>query len=319
VDLRQLQALVAIADTGSFSAAAAALHTVQSNVSSHVARLERELGVQLVDRHGGALTEEGQAVVERARRISAELDAIPADVAALRHEVVGSVRVGMIGTTARWLTPLLLEALGAAHPKVRLVVGEGTSSTLEPQLASGVLDVAVVNLPQASPDLEAHPLFDEDLILVVAPDHPLAERREVALADLDGVELLLPAAGSTYRQELDDAAAAAGVTLVARAELDGVRLMASLTARGLGPSILPATTAAEGLDGFARVPVGGLPRRRVGAVVRRRGRPSAPARATLAVLDEVVAARLEAQYGIHAPRPGRQRELTPARGPGPRR
>jgi DNA-binding transcriptional LysR family regulator len=302
MDLRQLQALVAIADHGSFSAAATALHTVQSNVSSHVARLEKELGVPLVDRHAGQLTEEGQAVVERARRISGELEAIVTDVAALRNEVAGTVRVGVIGTTARWLTPLLLERLATVHPKVHLVVGEGTSTTLEPQLASGALDVAVVNLPQTNPDLTDTALFDEDLILVVAADHELADRSEVALGDLDGFELLLPALGTTYRQELDDAARDVGVTLVARAELDGLRLMASLTARGLGPSILPATTAAEGLDGFRRITVGGLPRRRVGAVIRRRGRPSAPARALLEVLETVITERIEVQYGIHSPR-----------------
>jgi LysR family hydrogen peroxide-inducible transcriptional activator len=300
MDLRQLQALVAIADTGSFSAAAVSLHTVQSNVSGHVARLEKELGAQLVDRHTGALTEEGQAVVDRSRRITGELEAIVGDVAALQAEVVGSVRLGVIGTTARWITPLLLDALAAAHPKVRLVVGEGTSATLEPQVAAGALDVALVNLPHTVPDLQETPLFDEDLILVVPPDHKLATRREVELRDLDGLELLLPAPGTTYRQELDDAAREAGIHLVARAELDGLRLMASLTARGFGPAILPATTAAEGLDGFVRLAVGGLPRRRVGAVVRRRSRPSAPARALIEVLREVVDDRIGVQYGLHA-------------------
>src|SRR5258708_39078279 len=68
MDLRQLAALVAVAETGTFSAAADVLHTVQSNVSTHVARLERELGVTLVDRAAGRLTEEGEAVVARARR-----------------------------------------------------------------------------------------------------------------------------------------------------------------------------------------------------------------------------------------------------------
>jgi DNA-binding transcriptional LysR family regulator len=301
VDLRQLQALTAIADTGSFSAAAAKLHTVQSNVSSHVAHLERELGAQLVDRHSGELTEEGQAVLERARRIADELDAIVADLSSMREEVVGTVRLGVIGTTARWLTPLLLEALAGAHPKLRLVVGEGTSAMLEPQVASGSLEVAVVNLPQPLPELAETPLFDEDLILVVPPEHPLSDRSEVDLSDLDGLELLLPATGTTYRQELDEAAARAGVSLVARAEIDGLRLIASLTARGLGPSILPATTAAEGLDGFARIAVSSLPRRRVGVVLRRRGRPSAAARATLEVLADVVERRVGKQYGIHPP------------------
>ena len=303
MDLRQLQALVAIADHGSFSAAATALHTVQSNVSSHVARLERELGVQLVDRHGGQLTEEGHAVVERARRVAAELEAVVADVAALRHDITGTVRLGMIGTTARWLAPLLLDRLAVEHPGVRLVVGDGTSNALEPQLASGAIDAAVVNLPQTSPDLVEHPLFEEDFILVVPSNHHLAGRGTVTLGDLDGMELLMPAPGTTFRQEIDLASRAAGVTLVPKAELDGLRLMASLTLRGYGPAILPATGATEGLEGFARIEVSGLCPRRVGVVVRRRGRPSAPARAVLEVLDAVVAANLDERAGLRRPRP----------------
>ena len=114
MDLRQLTVLVAVAEAGSFSAAARALHTVQSNVSTHVARLERELGVTLVDRASGALTEEGEVVVGRARHIQAELEALSADVAALRDEVTGTVRLGCIGTSARWLVPLVLEA---GHPR----------------------------------------------------------------------------------------------------------------------------------------------------------------------------------------------------------
>jgi LysR family hydrogen peroxide-inducible transcriptional activator len=179
MDLRQLSALVAVADQGSFSAAAEALHTVQSNVSNHVAHLEKELGVQLVDRHAGELTEEGQAVVERARRVSAELDALVADVAALRHEVVGTVRMGMIGTTARWLAPRLLEHVAEEHPQVHLIIADATSTTLEPLLAAGLLDLGVVTLPIPAPDLIGRPLFDEDLVLVVERNHPYATRTSI--------------------------------------------------------------------------------------------------------------------------------------------
>lgn len=301
MDFRQLQALIAIADHGSFSAAATALHTVQSNVSSHVARLEKELGVQLVDRHGSQLTEEGLAVVERGRRVAAELEAAVADVAALRDEVTGTARIGMIGTTARWLAPLLLDGMGKAHPKVRLVVGDGTSATLEPLLASGSLDAAIVNLPQSNPDLMEHPLFDEDLVLVVPSDHPFAARRLIPLRDLDGFGLLLPAPGTTFRDEIDEACRAAGISLQPRAELDGVRLIASLTLQGYGPAILPATGTAETLTGFTRVSVSDLPRRRVGVVLRRRARPSAPARAMLETLDAMVGANLDPQRGLHTP------------------
>src|SRR5258705_13840954 len=111
MDLRQLAALVAVGETGTFSAAADRLHTVQSNVSTHVARLERELGVTLVDRAGGRLTEEGKAVVARARRVQGELDALTPDVASMRDEVIGGVRMGGSGTTRRGLVPPLVSAM----------------------------------------------------------------------------------------------------------------------------------------------------------------------------------------------------------------
>jgi len=300
VELRQLQALVAIADHGSFSSAALALHTVQSNVSSHIARLERELGVQLVDRHNGSLTDEGLAVAERARRVAAEVDAVVADVAALRDRIAGSARIGMIGTTARWLAPLLLDTMAERHPEVRLMIGDGTSATLEPLLVAGSLDAALVNLPEANPDLAEKPLFAEDLVLVVPEHHPLARRETATMSQLDGMRLLLPAPGTSFRKEIDQACREFGVRLEAQAELDGVRLIASLTLQGYGPAILPATGVAED-PRVRKVRVGGLPRRTVGVVVRRRWRPSAPARAMLDVLEEAVAGNLDPANGLHPP------------------
>jgi LysR family hydrogen peroxide-inducible transcriptional activator len=302
MDLRQLSALVAVADRGSISAAAEALHTVQSNVSNHVAHLEKELGVQLVDRHAGELTEEGQAVVERARRVSAELDALVADVAALRHEVVGTVRMGMIGTTARWLAPRLLEHVAEEHPQVHLIIADATSTTLEPLLAAGLLDLGVVTLPIPAPDLIGRPLFDEDLVLVVERNHPYATRPLIDITDLDRMALLLPAPGTAFRGDLEAAAAGAGVTLVPKAELDGLRLIASLTFDGYGPAILPATAIPPRLeDQYVRIPVQGLPYRRVGVATRRRGRPSAPARAVVAVIDRIIATDVDSRSGLHLP------------------
>jgi DNA-binding transcriptional LysR family regulator len=303
MDLRQLNAVVAVADHGSFSAAADALHTVQSNVSTHVARLERELGCSLVDRSNACrLTEEGQAVVERARRIANELEALVADVAALRHEVSGNVRLGMIGTTARWLVARLLPAMALAHPKVHMVIVEATSTSLEPQVSTGRLDLAVVNLPVPGDDLVSRPLFDEDLLVVVPKGHPLAARPRVSLRDTDGLELLLPPAGTAFRDEIDVALRDAEVRWVPRAEIDGVRTIASLAFEGHGPAVLPATAIPDWITGdWKAVTVAGLPRRCVGVVQRRRGRPAAPARAVLAVLDDIVEAGIGDQAGVHPP------------------
>ena len=304
MDLRQLSALVAVADEGSFSAAAVSLHTVQSNVSTHIARLERELGSVLVDRSAGRLTEEGEAVANRARRIKAELDALVADVAALHDIVSGVVRIGVIGTTARWLVPRMLEAMRERHPHVQLFVVDATSTSLEPQLASGQLDLAVVNLPVPAPDLTAEPLFDEDLVLVLPSDHRLAGKSSLTMRDLDGLELLMAAPNTAYRQELDAATAAAGIKLVPKAELDGVRLMASLTFEGHGPAILPATAVPQWLPQgvWKPVVVPGLPRRTVGLAQRRRGLPGAPARALIEILRDVVEEGTRTQPGVHPAR-----------------
>src|SRR5262249_55760982 len=155
---RQLSALVAVADHRSFSAAARALYTVQSNVSAHIAHLERELGVQLVDRSKGRLTPEGEVVVARARRIQRELEALTADVTSMGEEVAGEAHLGLIGTAARWLTPQLLPAVHEAHPKVHLVILEASTTSLIPQLVAGQLDLAIVNLPISDPDVDTTPL-----------------------------------------------------------------------------------------------------------------------------------------------------------------
>jgi DNA-binding transcriptional LysR family regulator len=346
MDIKHLQALVGIADTGSFSAAAEAIGTVQSNISAHVARLERELDVVLVDRASGRLTEEGEVVVARARRIMAELEAMVSDVVAMRHEVRGTVRVGMIGTTGRWLVPQLFVRLRERHPEVHMTVADGTSTTLEPQLLSGQLDLAVVTMPVPGDELAASPLFEEDLVLVVPADHPLvaAQRARDAgrpaatgangasadpaavdrqradrpagdddiaplpLAALADVELLLPVPGTALREEIDAAVQPAGITLRPSMELDGLRLIASLTFDGYGPAILPATAVPGHLrDRFVLIPLEGFPRRQVGVALRSRGLPSAPTRALIDLLYVVVQDPRPLPEGLHAAVGGRTR------------
>ncbi|CAN5859509.1 LysR substrate-binding domain-containing protein [soil metagenome] len=300
MDLRQLAALAAVADHRSFSAAARALHTVQSNISTHVAHLERELGVILVERSTGRLTDEGEAVVARARRIQGELEALDADVASIRDDVSGTVRLGVIGTTGRWLVPRLLEAVHAAHPRLRLVVVDATTTSLLPQVVEGTLDLAVVNLPLDDPDLDAEPLFSEDRIVVAPSGHPLAAREAVSLAEMAEHELLIEPQGTAFRDDLDADARRAGIVLRPQAEVDGMRLLASLAFSGYGAAVLPASAAPASVTGdWRRVHVEGLARRSVGLASPRRGLPSAPARALREVLTRVVADEVPGQPGLH--------------------
>lgn len=299
MDLRQLAALTAVAEAGSFSAAARRLHTVQSNVSTHVARLEKELGATLVDRSSGRLTEEGEAAVARARRIEAEVAALTADVAALRDEVRGAVRLGVIGSIGRWLMPDLLATMRDRHPNVELVVVDATTTSLMPQLLDGSLDVAIVNLPVNDPAILEETLFEEERILVVPEDHELAGRDAVTVADLAPYPLLLEPRGTAFRDELDRAAAAIGVQLRSQAEVDGMTMLASLAIRGYGPAILPTTATLMMPPGpWVAIPLRDLEHREVGIARRRAGRLAAPARVLLELVRELVAAQGPLHHGV---------------------
>ncbi len=289
MDLRQLNAIIAIAEHGSFSAAADALATVQSNVSTHIKKLERELGMPLVDRSTSGLTEAGQLVVERARRIISELDAMSSDVTALTQQVVGTVRLGVIGTAARWLVPQLIELAPTRHPMLHLVFVEASTVGLDSQLASGQVDLGVLGLPASGTEVRTFPLFEEDLVLVMPQSHPLAKQELVRLTDLRGLPLLLPTRGTSYRDELDAVTKSLGFTLEPHAETDSIRLIASLTFEGAGFAILPSGALSARREGeWAQIPVEGLAPRLVGVAQRRRGLPGAPVRAVLDILYEIV-------------------------------
>lgn len=299
MDLRQLAALTAVADHHSFTAAADALRTVQSNVSTHVARLEKELGGPLVDRASGSLTEAGELVVARYRRVERELEAIAADVAAVHGEVSGTVRLGVIGTVARWLVPGLLERLGVDLPKVHVVVVDASTTSLIPQLAAGRLDLAVVNLPVEDPDVRTEVLFVEDHVLVVPRDHELAAKATTSLAELAKHPLLMEPAGTGFRDDLDADAVHAGHTLTPAAEVDGMLLVADLAFGGLAPAILPTSAVpggnGTGPDGTAgehpawrSVQIQGLRPRRVGLAISTRSQLSAPAAAVQGLVVELM-------------------------------
>ena len=134
-------------------------------------------------------------------------------MASLHDEVSGHVRLGVIGTTARWVVPPLLVAMTAQHPRVHLVVVDATTSSLLPQLVGGRLDLAIVNLPVEDPDIAIEQLFDEDPTLVTPLDHPLADHERVTLADIAAYPILLEPQGTNFRDVLDGQARAEGVTL----------------------------------------------------------------------------------------------------------
>ena len=300
MEIRHLASLIAISEHGSFSAAARALGTVQSNVSAHISRLEKELGASLIDRQSGELTEDGVLVVERARRIIHELQDIEADIHSTDTEVAGETRLGCIGTTGRWLMPRLLTAIQKAHPQVRPIIHEGSTSSLLPRLIAGELDAAIVHFPIDDPELQLVPLFSEELVLLVNNKHPWAKLETISLEELATQPLLLAPRNTALRRIIDRAAGAQRLAFTPQAEIDGVRLLTSLAFEGFGPAIVPATAIPAWIKGdFTRVSIPQLPRRVVGWASRKRPVPNKPTRAALEIARQVVAKTGDRQPGVN--------------------
>ncbi len=303
MDIRQLEVLLAVAEHGSFSGAARRLHTVQSNVSTHIARLEQELGATLVDRATGHLTPEGDAVATRARRVQGELDAISPDLAAMHDEITGTVRLGMIETVGRWLLPLLLRQQQQLYPSLQLHVVGATTTSLAPRVVDGSLHLAVVNLPTSDPELDSVPLFDEARVLAVSKKNPLAKRDSVTLEELADIDLMVAPQGASFRDEIDSILRDRGIVLTPRAEVDSMGLLTAVVGAGDSAALMPAS-ALPPKGSVTGITVVGLAPRSVGLVSNRRVPPSATSLAVVALVRTIVEAELGRRTGLSAPDPG---------------
>ncbi|MGC8465516.1 MAG: LysR family transcriptional regulator [Acidimicrobiales bacterium] len=288
MELRQLRSLLAVGDHGSFSSAASALDTVQSNVSSHISKLESEINAVLVDRRTGTLTEQGQLVAQHARNILIEIESIYSDLSSLKHDVQGRVRVGIIGTTARWLIPVLSEQMSVSHPKLKVEYLEATSSSLLRWVHDEVLDIAILNAPVLQHDITFRTLFEEIMMVTVPKSSPLATQTSVSVRDLEKVELIVPPKGSWFRDELDAVAAKNRVQLSTKLEIDGLRLIAALSEDGHGAAVVPATSVSPSTRAsMAVIPIVDLAPRKVGLARRKNRIESAATKALVLSLSEI--------------------------------
>ena len=270
MELRHLETLLAIAEEGSFTAAADALATVQSNVSDQVRQLENEFGVPLLvrSRRGAEPTEFGMLVLDRARRIQRELEALRGDIALLKGLETGYARLGVVGTASRWLVPALVDELRERAPGVRLRVNEGASERLFGEVIDGELAQAVVTEPVNDRRLVVETLLEEDVIGLVNRDVELPSE-PVPLSVFAQLPLVLPPEPNPLRIEVDRAAEEAGIALRVPIEVEGIRLIADLVLAGGYASILPETAIPPELASARTVRISGLPPRRLAMVSAR--------------------------------------------------
>jgi LysR family transcriptional regulator, nitrogen assimilation regulatory protein len=235
MDLRQLQTLLVVAQTGSLKKSAARLRLVETALSRQIRLLEIELRTKLFERHGRGLTptEAGQRLVNRTRPILEELERVKEEMLAARDVVAGKVSIGMPWLLLDILSTRLATGFVPRHPAVGIRFVTGLSNELHRLLVAGDLDIALAfDLPHTE-ELEVESLFSERLLLVGDRACGYRMDRPVPFEHLAQVPLATPEPGNTFRQKLETLARDKGIPLNVRFEVAALQPLKALAANGL--------------------------------------------------------------------------------------
>jgi DNA-binding transcriptional LysR family regulator len=248
MDIRQLKAFVAIAESGTFTAGAVRVHVTQAAISMQIRQLETESRAQLFIRapRRVILTEAGEKLLVRAYAILREHDAALEELAALTGAHRGRLRIGSASAmvTADPL-PQILRELRKIHPGVETSVISGTSELLVQQVLAGELDVAFVSLPVEARGVQTEQLNEDYLVAIASPRHPQAKQKIASAYALAGEKLILGERGGNTRRLIDQFFAQAGVKLKVAMELSRLAAIKRMVEEDMGVGIVPLQSVQE--------------------------------------------------------------------------
>jgi LysR family hydrogen peroxide-inducible transcriptional activator len=244
LSIRQLECIAAVAEHGSFRAAASALGMSQPGLSAHVAQLEHDLGVQVFerDRRRVLVTPAGEAVIAQARAALAATDGVLDIARGAAEPLAGALRIGVIPTVAPYLLPRVLPTVRAKFPRLRPALREDQTARVLRQLDDGALDCAIVALPVPG-DLTTAPLYREEFLLAVPSTSPLAARRRARDTDLDGQSVLLLEDGHCLRDQALSVCHGQGAVEETGLQATSLATLVQMVASGMGVTLLPEMAA----------------------------------------------------------------------------
>ena len=251
MEIRQLRAFVAIAESGTFTAGALRVHVTQAAISMQIRQLETEIGARVfvrAPRHV-ILTEAGEQLLRRARHILREHDAALDEIAELAGAERGRLRIG--SASAMVLTeqlPAVLKELRKQHPAAEIAVTSGTSEVLVDQILAGEVDIAFVSLPVDVRGIKTEILSEDQLVAIASPRHKLAKQRTVSAYTLAGERLILGERGGNTRRLIDQFFAQAGVTIRVAMELSRQQAIRRMVEEDMGVGIVPLQSVKDEVE-----------------------------------------------------------------------
>ena len=242
MNLRDLKYLIALADLRHFGKAADACFVSQPTLSTQIRKLEEELGVTLVERapRKVMLTATGQDMVQRARRIVADVEQMREAARRSKDPESGSLRLGVFPTLGPYLLPHVVPQLRERFPQLELLLIEEKSDVLLQRLREGRLDATLLALPVHDDQLHAEFLFDEPFVLAAPQGHELASRTSLRIDELSDETLLLLEDGHCLREQALDVCRLSGAQEKSGFRATSLETLRQMVAAGVGVTLLPA-------------------------------------------------------------------------------
>ncbi|HEY8508327.1 MAG TPA: LysR substrate-binding domain-containing protein [Steroidobacteraceae bacterium] len=291
--LKDLRYLVALADERHFGRAAEKSHVSQPTLSAQLKKLEDYLGVQLIERQPKrvTLTEAGEQIVTRARRILEASEEVVTLARTYRDPLAGRLRVALLPTIGPYLLPMVAREIRKALPRLELQLYEYQTATMLEKLHAGELDLGVLALPVDLEGLEARTLYEEPFTVALPEQHRLAKRASIRTEDLRDETLLLLEDGHCLRDQALEVCSRIGVHEKQDFRATSLETLRQMVATGAGITLLPEL-ASRGAYGNARGVVirpfvKPAPSRQIGAVWRK----TTARRAAIDAVCDVIAKR----------------------------
>jgi DNA-binding transcriptional LysR family regulator len=247
MDLRQLEIVQAVAETGSFTGAGRKLHVSQSAISRQILLLEDELHEPLFLRNGRRIriTPAGDALLSLSRRVFTDVKETVTLIGESQQMLTGNLRLAGGMTVCLYVFPVLLKEFRRLHPKVDLKLITGSSQRLLQELRSGSADLGFLTLPVNEPDIIAVPAMEEELLLVTHPSHPLAKNRRIVSQDLVRQPFVLFESGSNTRRLIDELFVREMIQPEIVMETENVEILKALVRTEMGITIIPYEAVAR--------------------------------------------------------------------------
>ncbi len=241
MDLRQLEIIRAIAETGSFTAAAEKLHVSQSAISRQVLLLEDELGEMVFHRIGRGIriTPAGESLVKLGNRVFQDVQDTVSAISETQENLRGTLRLVGGMTVCLYVFPALLSELRRVHPHLDLKITVGSTERSIEMLRSGAGDLGLLTLPIDATDLVSVPVLSEELLVVSYPEHPFARKKTVSPQELNGQPFILFETGSITRRLVNEFFTREGIDAEVVMETENVEIIKAMVRTGLGIGIVP--------------------------------------------------------------------------------